>query len=196
MLKDEPVRQGELRGGGRSKRRHEHGLNIISAISRRHLGHVQTMSDPGNVTRFQLFTSEIPSAGRRDSHGERDDSCGREIGDAQPVLAADGSETDGKKRGVAPRTLRIMLFGMRSFSLDWLGLSGLTILSAACSHNGASPNSASAPPPGTVSLELQQGPAPALPNPMLVTDSVHGGASRAATRRFDRRKRGSTISSR
>ena len=44
-----------------------------------------------------------------------------------------------QKRGVAPRTLRIMLFCMRSFSLDWLGLAGLTILSAACSHNGASP---------------------------------------------------------
>jgi hypothetical protein len=35
-----------------------------------------------------------------------------------------------------------------------------------------------------VSLELQQGPPPNLPNPMLVADSVHGGAFESCYQRF------------
>jgi len=51
---------------------------------------------------------------------------------------------------------------------------GLVMIGSSCSKNGGAaraPSSTSSP----VSLELQKGPAPALPNPMLVTDSVHGG---------------------
>jgi hypothetical protein len=62
---------------------------------------------------------------------------------------------------------------MRSISpLGALGLAGIVSASVACSHKGAQPESSS---PNSVTLELQRGPAPALPNPMLVTDSVHGG---------------------
>jgi hypothetical protein len=54
-------------------------------------------------------------------------------------------------------------------------LVGLASL-AACTKSTTPPRAANAPPsPGTVTLELEKGPAPALPNPMLVTDSVHGG---------------------
>jgi hypothetical protein len=53
---------------------------------------------------------------------------------------------------------------------------GLTTL-ASCSNtkSGYSPGS-NAPSSGAVTLEQQKGPPPQLPNPMLVTDSVHGGA--------------------
>jgi hypothetical protein len=61
--------------------------------------------------------------------------------------------------------------------LAWIGLASL--LSLACTANNAPPKTAQAATPspaqGAVSLELEHGPAPTLPNPMLVTDSVHGG---------------------
>jgi hypothetical protein len=67
-------------------------------------------------------------------------------------------------------------FVMRSISpLGVLGLAGIISASVSCSHKGAQPGASSAQPASNVSLELQKGPAPALPNPMLVTDSVHGG---------------------
>ena len=54
---------------------------------------------------------------------------------------------------------------------------GLVFAVSSCTKQGtgahAQPN---APPSASVALELQRGPAPVLPNPMLVTDSVHGGA--------------------
>ena len=54
-----------------------------------------------------------------------------------------------------------------------LGLTSLASLASCAKSNqpARSASSSSAP----VSLELEKGPAPALPNPMLVTDSVHGG---------------------
>jgi hypothetical protein len=65
---------------------------------------------------------------------------------------------------------------MRSISpLGVLGLAGIMTASVACSHQGEQSGASSTPAAGTVTLELQKGPAPALPNPMLVTDSVHGG---------------------
>src|SRR4051812_24973234 len=79
---------------------------------------------------------------------------------------------------VAPPRTRIMLFVMRSIisPLGALGLAGIiSAASVSCSHKGAQPGASSAAAASNVSLELQKGPAPALPNPMLVTDSVHGG---------------------
>jgi hypothetical protein len=55
-----------------------------------------------------------------------------------------------------------------------VGLASVLSL-ASCTKNAASPRAANAPAPGHASLVLEKGPAPALPNPMLVTDSVHGG---------------------
>ena len=55
-----------------------------------------------------------------------------------------------------------------------VGLTSLASL-ASCAKNNAQARSAAASPQVPVSLELEKGPAPALPNPMLVTDSVHGG---------------------
>jgi hypothetical protein len=59
--------------------------------------------------------------------------------------------------------------------LGFLGLAGIVSMTISCSHKGAQPGASSAPTASAVTLELQKGPAPALPNPMLVTDSVHGG---------------------
>ena len=54
-------------------------------------------------------------------------------------------------------------------------LVGLVSL-AACTKNTTPPRGAgNVPSSAPVTLELERGPAPALPNPMLVTDSVHGG---------------------
>ncbi len=55
-----------------------------------------------------------------------------------------------------------------------VGLASVLSL-ASCTKNAASPRAANAPASGHASLVLEKGPAPALPNPMLVTDSVHGG---------------------
>ena len=54
-----------------------------------------------------------------------------------------------------------------------LGLASL----ASCTKSATPPRAAHATSSTTapVTLELVKGPAPALPNPMLVTDSVHGG---------------------
>jgi hypothetical protein len=53
-----------------------------------------------------------------------------------------------------------------------LGLAGL----ASCTKSATPPRAvAHASSAAPVTLELERGPAPALPNPMLVTDSVHGG---------------------
>jgi hypothetical protein len=52
-----------------------------------------------------------------------------------------------------------------------LGLASL----ASCTKSTTPPRAAHATSAGPVTLELEKGPAPALPNPMLVTDSVHGG---------------------
>ena len=66
----------------------------------------------------------------------------------------------------------------------------LAAASASCANGGtnAPPKNAAAAaaPPASprVTLELQQGPAPQLPNPMLVTDSVHGGAFESAISAF------------
>jgi hypothetical protein len=56
-----------------------------------------------------------------------------------------------------------------SVTMFIVGLASLTAF-ASCTKSVAPPR-ASAP----VTLELERGPAPVLPNPMLVTDSVHGG---------------------
>jgi hypothetical protein len=53
-----------------------------------------------------------------------------------------------------------------------LGLMGLALIS--CSHNGGAAKTPAST--GTASLELQHGPPPQLPSPMMVADSVHGGA--------------------
>jgi len=45
-------------------------------------------------------------------------------------------------------------------------------------------STAKAPAPTVVALELQRGPAPVLPNPMLVTDSVHGGTFESCYQTF------------
>jgi hypothetical protein len=53
---------------------------------------------------------------------------------------------------------------------------GLSVLNASCAKQASTSRAPNAPSQSPVALELQRGPAPALPNPMLVTDSVHGGA--------------------
>jgi hypothetical protein len=61
----------------------------------------------------------------------------------------------------------------RISSVGVVALVSLTLAGSACtkeSGEARSPNTAA-----PVTLELQRGPAPPLPNPMLVTDSVHGG---------------------
>jgi len=84
-------------------------------------------------------------------------------------------EADGKMAsGAGAHTHHA--FVMRSISpLGVLGLAGIMSSSFSCSHKGAQPGASTAQAASSVSLELQKGPAPALPNPMLVTDSVHGG---------------------
>jgi hypothetical protein len=52
---------------------------------------------------------------------------------------------------------------------------GLSVLNTSCAKHAGASRAPNAPSQGQVALELQRGPAPALPNPMLVTDSVHGG---------------------
>src|SRR5438552_3318074 len=52
----------------------------------------------------------------------------------------------------------------------------LAMASSSCTKQGGASRAANAPATSSqVTLELQKGPAPSLPNPMLVTDSVHGG---------------------
>lgn len=78
---------------------------------------------------------------------------------------------------------RIMLAIMKSV-LSAFGLCALS-MGAACAHTGSS---AKGPDSGNeasrVSLELQQGPPPSLPNPMLVADSIHGGTFETCYQRF------------
>ena len=66
--------------------------------------------------------------------------------------------------------------GMRSnVSFGVVASVGLLVIGSSCSKQGATARTPNAPAMGSVTLELQKGPPPALPNPMLVTDSVHGG---------------------
>src|SRR5262249_56518694 len=66
--------------------------------------------------------------------------------------------------------------GMRSIlPIGIIASVGLTLVSSSCAKQGSSHGANAPSGSGTVSLELQKGPPPALPNPMLVTDSVHGG---------------------
>src|SRR5258706_12524932 len=54
---------------------------------------------------------------------------------------------------------------------------GLVLAGSSCTKQGTALHAQpTAPQPALVALEPQRGPAPVLPNPMLVTDSVHGGA--------------------
>jgi hypothetical protein len=65
---------------------------------------------------------------------------------------------------------------MRStLSVDKVAVLVLMIACSSCAKKGGAARTPNAPQSGQVTLELQKGPAPALPNPMLVTDSVHGG---------------------
>jgi hypothetical protein len=67
-------------------------------------------------------------------------------------------------------------FGMRStLSFGVLTSIGLLVMGSSCAKQGAAARAPNAQAMGTATLELQKGPPPALPNPMLVTDSVHGG---------------------
>ncbi|SRR5260221_8929972 len=67
---------------------------------------------------------------------------------------------------------------MRSTLPFGLALSlGLVLAGSSCTKQGTALHAQpTAPQPALVALEPQRGPAPVLPNPMLVTDSVHGGA--------------------
>jgi hypothetical protein len=60
------------------------------------------------------------------------------------------------------------------------------LLLASCAKNVGPSHEPKAPPPNTFMLELEvdRGAAPALPNPMLVTDSVHGGAFESCYQSF------------
>jgi hypothetical protein len=70
-----------------------------------------------------------------------------------------------------------MMFSMRSTpTLRAFGLAWATLVSVSCARNTVPPQAARASSSGAVTLEPERGPATALPNPMLVTDSVHGGA--------------------
>ena len=77
---------------------------------------------------------------------------------------------------VAQAVTRIKIWGMRSILPFGIVASvGLTIICSSCAKQGSSHGANTPSGSGAVTLELQKGPPPALPNPMLVTDSVHGG---------------------
>ena len=64
-------------------------------------------------------------------------------------------------------------------------LAALGVAGLACTKNAAPPKTAEkANDPPRVTLELDQGPPPGLPNPMLVADSVHGGVFETCYQRF------------
>src|SRR5689334_5827615 len=77
--------------------------------------------------------------------------------------------------------MRSTLSQSRFHDWQWSRTGGLAVCLvgfvslAACTKSTTPPRAATGSSSGTVSLELEKGPAPALPNPMLVTDSVHGG---------------------
>jgi len=52
---------------------------------------------------------------------------------------------------------------------------GFAIVCSSCAKPGSYRGASSPSSQSVATLELQKGPPPALPNPMLVTDSVHGG---------------------
>ena len=72
------------------------------------------------------------------------------------------------------QTLHRESLGSRTVGITMF-LLGLTSL-VSCTKSATPARTAQAAPAvAPVTLELEKGPAPALPNPMLVTDSVHGG---------------------
>jgi hypothetical protein len=77
---------------------------------------------------------------------------------------------------VADPFASIKNLSMRSAQLTGVVVTlALSMAVSSCSKQNGTAHAPNAPPPGRVTLEPQRGPAPVLPNPMLVTDSVHGG---------------------
>jgi hypothetical protein len=71
----------------------------------------------------------------------------------------------------------------RSFGSSLL-LTGAVCFTSSCIHTTPPAESARASTESNVSLELDHGPAQPLPNPMLVTDSVHGGTFESCYQSF------------
>ncbi|HEX9297202.1 MAG TPA: hypothetical protein VF881_15280 [Polyangiaceae bacterium] len=87
-------------------------------------------------------------------------------------------------RGIPFTTLRF-----ESLAADFgrPALATLTLLCLAplaCTRSGTASRTPASAAQSTVTLELEHGPAPALPNPMLVTDSVHGGTFESCYQSF------------